>query len=129
MGQIQARPPTRTGAPMRSRTAERTGTSRESASVDTGPRWAAVHTLGLHSTDPEPAQGEAEGVHCHQAQPVARGVHSPTDLSGTIVKIGLLGLAYYGTAILSLRLALVRGQVTPIWPPTGIALVALLLFG
>jgi len=29
----------------------------------------------------------------------------------------------------SLRLALVRGQVTPIWPPTGIALVGLLLFG
>ncbi len=43
--------------------------------------------------------------------------------------MSLLGLTYYGTAILSLRLALVRGQVTPIWPPTGIALVALLLFG
>jgi len=29
----------------------------------------------------------------------------------------------------SLRLALVHGQVTPIWPPTGIALVAILVFG
>src|SRR5207253_10348084 len=29
----------------------------------------------------------------------------------------------------SLRFALVHGQVTPIWPPTGIALVALLIFG
>src|SRR5204863_3864330 len=38
-------------------------------------------------------------------------------------------VACYGTAVLSLHLALVRGQVTPIWPPTGIALVALLLFG
>ena len=46
-----------------------------------------------------------------------------------IVKMALLALAYYVTAVLSLRLALVRGQVTPIWPPTGIALVALLLFG
>jgi diguanylate cyclase (GGDEF)-like protein len=46
-----------------------------------------------------------------------------------LVKMAVLILAYYGTAILSLRLALVRGQVTPIWPPTGIALVALLLFG
>jgi anti-anti-sigma factor len=41
----------------------------------------------------------------------------------------LLGLAYYLTARLSLRLALVNEVVTPIWPPTGIALVALLGFG
>src|SRR5207302_635588 len=41
----------------------------------------------------------------------------------------LLSAAYYGTAVPSLHLALVRRQVTPIWPPTGIALVALLLFG
>jgi diguanylate cyclase (GGDEF)-like protein len=36
---------------------------------------------------------------------------------------------YYLAARLSLRLALVGGQVTPIWLPTGIALVTLLLFG
>jgi anti-anti-sigma factor len=41
----------------------------------------------------------------------------------------LLALAYYLTARLSLRLALVNEVVTPIWPPTGIALVALLRFG
>jgi diguanylate cyclase (GGDEF)-like protein len=41
----------------------------------------------------------------------------------------LLAAAYYISGVLSLRLALVRGQVTPIWPPTGIAVVALLLFG
>src|SRR5260370_20746551 len=29
----------------------------------------------------------------------------------------------------SLTLALVHGQVTPIWPPTGIALVAILVLG
>jgi len=44
-------------------------------------------------------------------------------------KACLLGLAYYVAASLSLRMALVGGQVTPIWPPTGIALVGLLLFG
>ena len=38
-------------------------------------------------------------------------------------------VAYYGTAILSLRVALVLHQVTPFWPPTGIALVGLLVFG
>lgn len=41
----------------------------------------------------------------------------------------LLGLAYYLAARLSLQLALVDRVVTPIWPPTGIALVALLGFG
>src|SRR5256712_8590822 len=41
----------------------------------------------------------------------------------------LLGVVYYVAAVLSLRMALVGGQVTPIWPPTGIALVGLLYFG
>src|SRR5439155_24054030 len=38
-------------------------------------------------------------------------------------------VAYYGAAVLSLRVALVLHQVTPLWPPTGIALVGLLVFG
>ncbi|MDN0200511.1 MASE1 domain-containing protein [Streptomyces sp. S.PNR 29] len=37
--------------------------------------------------------------------------------------------AYYGSAELGLQQQLVRGQVTPFWPPTGIAVVALLLWG
>jgi signal transduction histidine kinase len=41
----------------------------------------------------------------------------------------LVALAYWLAARLSLNLALVHGQVTPIWPPTGIALVAFLLIG
>jgi signal transduction histidine kinase len=43
----------------------------------------------------------------------------------------LVGVAavYYVAARLSLNLALVHGQVTPIWPPTGIALVAILTLG
>ncbi|AZS70483.1 hypothetical protein DDE74_05615 [Streptomyces lydicus] len=43
----------------------------------------------------------------------------------------ILGVAafYYGGAQLGLLQELVRGQVTPLWPPTGIALTALLLFG
>jgi diguanylate cyclase (GGDEF)-like protein len=40
-----------------------------------------------------------------------------------------LAVAYYVAARLSLRLALVRGQVTPIWPPTGIAVAGLLVLG
>jgi PAS domain S-box-containing protein len=40
-----------------------------------------------------------------------------------------VGGAYYVTAVLSLRLALVEENVTPVWPPTGIALVAILFLG
>jgi integral membrane sensor domain MASE1 len=41
----------------------------------------------------------------------------------------VLAIVYWAVARLSLDLALVRGQVTPIWPPTGIALVTFLLLG
>jgi len=40
-----------------------------------------------------------------------------------------VALAYWAVARLSLNLALVNGQVAPIWPPTGIALVAFLILG
>ncbi len=103
-----------------SRTAGRTGTPPGSASVE---------APELDSSGPVPAQASAEAARRGQGRPKARRVQEPTDRSEAIAKTVLLGLAYYGTAILSLRLALLRGQVTPIWPPTGIALVALLLFG
>jgi serine phosphatase RsbU (regulator of sigma subunit)/integral membrane sensor domain MASE1/anti-sigma regulatory factor (Ser/Thr protein kinase) len=45
------------------------------------------------------------------------------------VESAAIGVAYYVTAKLSLRLALVGESVTPLWPPTGIALVAFLWFG
>ncbi len=48
---------------------------------------------------------------------------------GTLLQIAVVTLAYWFAAQVSLRLALVHGQVTPIWPPTGIALVAILVFG
>jgi anti-anti-sigma factor len=41
----------------------------------------------------------------------------------------LVAVGYYVAARLSLRLSLVDEVVTPIWPPTGIALVALLRYG
>ncbi|AVZ77353.1 hypothetical protein SLUN_10285 [Streptomyces lunaelactis] len=36
---------------------------------------------------------------------------------------------YYGAARLGLLQQLVRGQVTPLWPPTGVALAGLFVFG
>jgi signal transduction histidine kinase len=51
------------------------------------------------------------------------------DLVTTLAQLAVVGLAYWFAAQVSLRLALVHGQVTPIWPPTGIAVVAILVFG
>ena len=44
-------------------------------------------------------------------------------------RLAVVALVYWLAARLSLNLALVHGQVTPLWPPTGIALVAFLIFG
>jgi signal transduction histidine kinase len=44
-------------------------------------------------------------------------------------RMATLAVVYWVVARLSLALALVHGQVTPIWPPTGIALVAILVYG
>ena len=72
-------------------------------------------------------QGGQSGVAAHTtgAAPARSIQHIATDLG----KMMLLGGLYYAAASVSLRVALVGGQVTPIWPPTGIALVGLLLFG
>jgi diguanylate cyclase (GGDEF)-like protein len=45
------------------------------------------------------------------------------------IRLTLVAGLYYVAARLSLHLSLVGGQVTPLWPPTGIAVVALLLLG
>src|SRR2546423_8341833 len=50
-------------------------------------------------------------------------------LAGEGLRLALVAVAYYVSARLGLELALVHGQVTPVWPPTGIALVAILVFG
>jgi signal transduction histidine kinase len=46
-----------------------------------------------------------------------------------LLRLALVAVTYWIAARLSLTLALVHGQVTPIWPPTGIALVAILVLG
>ncbi len=45
------------------------------------------------------------------------------------LQIAAVALAYYLAAEVGLRLAVVREQVTPFWPATGIALAALLTWG
>jgi integral membrane sensor domain MASE1 len=46
-----------------------------------------------------------------------------------LAQIGAVGGCYYVAAWLSLKISLVGGVVTPIWPPTGIAVVALIVLG
>jgi signal transduction histidine kinase len=50
-------------------------------------------------------------------------------LARDVLRLAFIAVAYWLAARLSLSLALVHGQVTPVWPPTGIALVAFLLIG
>src|SRR5438105_13915053 len=77
---------------------------------------------------PAPAADPGKARRVSPGAPVAPW-RSPSGLLNDVARSSIVGLAYYVAAILSLRLALVRGQVTPIWPPTGIAVAALLLFG
>ena len=43
--------------------------------------------------------------------------------------IGTVGVVYFLVAKLSLHLAFVHASASPVWPPTGIAIAAILLFG
>ena len=45
------------------------------------------------------------------------------------LQVALLAVAYYAAAKLSLALAIPPGYATAVWPPSGIALAALLLWG
>ncbi len=53
----------------------------------------------------------------------------PADLGRTAAAIVLVGVAYYLGARLGLSLSLVEQNVTPLWPPSGIALAAFLVLG
>ncbi|XCW06829.1 MASE1 domain-containing protein [Streptomyces sp. HUAS MG47] len=46
-----------------------------------------------------------------------------------VVLVLAVAATYYGAARIGLLQQLVREQVTPLWPPTGLALAALLVFG
>ena len=50
-------------------------------------------------------------------------------LGSDAVALILVGLAYFTLAYLGLRLASINPSATPIWPPTGLAIAAILLWG
>jgi PAS domain S-box-containing protein len=47
----------------------------------------------------------------------------------TLLAFACVAGAYFGAAKLGLELSVAHGVITPVWPPTGIALAALLLLG
>ncbi len=56
-------------------------------------------------------------------------LHRPAHFLGPVASLVLVGIAYYLGARLGLNLSLVAHNVTPLWPPTGIAVAAFLLLG
>jgi two-component sensor histidine kinase len=54
---------------------------------------------------------------------------SETPLAWQAVRMVLVGIAYLVIAILALKLASIHPSATPIWPPTGLALAAVILWG
>src|SRR5262245_43930438 len=59
---------------------------------------------------------------------ILRGT-GPTRLGPDVVALILVGFAYFALAYLGLRLASINPSATPIWPPTGFAIAAILLWG
>ena len=53
----------------------------------------------------------------------------PRTPAATALALVLVALAYYASARLGLSLSLVDANVTPLWPPTGVAVAALLVLG
>jgi integral membrane sensor domain MASE1 len=46
-----------------------------------------------------------------------------------LIEFAAVAVVYFGVAKLSLTLASIHPSATPIWPPTGLALAAVLLWG
>ena len=61
--------------------------------------------------------------------PESIGNHWPRRLPGLAPSFVILVLVYFVAGKLGLRLAFLHSSATPVWPPTGIALAALLLRG
>ncbi|HJS27115.1 MAG TPA: SpoIIE family protein phosphatase [Actinomycetota bacterium] len=69
-------------------------------------------------------------VEANEREPAADEMRSDDGRRLRVVAgCALLAGVYAAAAFFSLRLAIVEENVTPLWPPTGIAVAALLLFG
>ncbi len=72
----------------------------------------------------------AERIHDRDAgRPVVQRASSTWPVATAVLRMVIVGIVYYLAARLGLRYALVAQNVTPLWPPTGIALAAFLVWG
>src|SRR5262245_47484741 len=74
----------------------------------------------------------ASDVLAHPPRTLGRSPEKPVWRHGWAlypVQVALLAAVYFGAAKVGLLMAFVAEQVTAVWPPTGIALAALLFFG
>ena len=55
--------------------------------------------------------------------------HIPKATAAYLLKILALAVIYHLAARVGLEMAYVQINISPVWPPTGIALAALLIFG
>ena len=63
------------------------------------------------------------------AYPTSLLGNGPARLAADVLALILVGLAYFVLADLGLRLASMHPSATPIWPATGLAIAAILLWG
>jgi integral membrane sensor domain MASE1/anti-sigma regulatory factor (Ser/Thr protein kinase) len=70
-----------------------------------------------------------EGISLDSARSLRRLVAYDRDRALYAAAVAVVAAAYYGAAKLGLSLAFETGSVTAVWPPTGIALAAVLLLG
>lgn len=54
---------------------------------------------------------------------------SVSNQSAYFLKLAVVAAIYFGSAKLGLSLAFIHANVSPVWPPTGVAIAALLLLG
>jgi len=62
-------------------------------------------------------------------KPIPAGFRLRANGNRLVLRLGLVTVGYVLAAKLGLSLSVAHGSATPIWPPTGIALAALVLFG
>ncbi|SFF22880.1 PAS domain S-box-containing protein/diguanylate cyclase (GGDEF) domain-containing protein [Fontimonas thermophila] len=76
----------------------------------------------------------ADGPRAHSGSAVPgpdlrRWAHPATDRRGVLLRVAVLALAYCASGWAGLQLALPPGYATPIWPPSGLMMALLLLWG
>jgi diguanylate cyclase (GGDEF)-like protein len=78
---------------------------------------------------PDIAPRPVTGREIPETRPETRPARERARVPMRVVTLIALALVYIVSALLGLQLAVVNPSATAVWPPTGIALVAFLLFG